>query len=151
MSRLLIVHHSPTTGLRALLDQVTAGAAADGIEGVELVVAAALETPPADVSAADGYLLGTPANLGYMSGALKHFFDVIYNDSLELTANRPFGAWIHGESDTSGAALAIEKITTGLRWRRTQPTLELIGPIDDAMREHAWELGAAVAAGLMTT
>lgn len=149
VSRLLIVHHSPTPGLRSLLNQVVSGAGADGIVGVEIEVVEALAATSADVAAADGYLLGTPANLGYISGALKHFFDVVYNDSLAVTANRPFGAWIHGESDTSGAAHAIEKITTGLAWRRAQPTLELIGPVDEAMCARTWELGAAVAAGLM--
>lgn len=149
MQRLLVVHHSPSDGLRSLLDAVTQGTQAEGIEGVEVVSVEALQATPAEVAAADGFLLGTPANLGYISGALKHFFDVVYNPSLGVTKGRPFGAWIHGESDTTGAALAIEKITTGLEWRLVQPIVQLVGPVDDAMRDRAWELGAAVAAGLM--
>lgn len=149
MQRLLVVHHSPSDGLRGLLDAVVQGTQAEGIEGVEVVAVEALQATPADVAAADGFLLGTPANLGYISGALKHFFDVVYNPSLGVTKGRPFGAWIHGESDTTGAALAIEKITTGLEWRLAQPIVQLVGPVDDAMRDRAWELGAAVAAGLM--
>jgi NAD(P)H-dependent FMN reductase len=149
VARLLVVHHSPSDGLRSLRDAVLSGAAADGITGVEIESVEALHATADDVAAADGYLLGTPANLGYISGALKHFFDLIYNPSLGVTRGRPFGAWIHGESDTTGAALAIEKITTGLEWKPARPVLELIGPVDDGMRALGWELGAVVAAGLM--
>jgi NAD(P)H-dependent FMN reductase len=149
VARLLVVHHSPSDGLRALRDAALSGAAADGITGVEVESVEALHATADEVAAADGYLLGTPANLGYISGALKHFFDTVYNPSLGVTRGRPFGAWIHGESDTTGAALAITKITTGLEWRAVQPLLELIGPVDDQMTSSAWELGAAIAAGLM--
>jgi len=150
VARLLIVHHSPTPTLRALCDAVLAGATADGIVGVDVVLRPALEAQTADVLASDGYLLGTPANLGYMSGALKHFFDTTYNDALDLTAGRPFGLWVHGESDTTGAIAGIERITTGLRWRPAQAPLSLIGPPSADDLEAAWELGAAVAAWLMT-
>lgn len=153
MARLLVVHHSPSDGLRALLDAVLEGTAADGIVGVEVEVVGALEAAERPdirevVATSGGYLLGTPANLGYLSGALKHFFDVVYKPSVGPTRGRPFGAWIHGESDTTGAALALEKITTGLEWRAAQPVLQLVGRVDAPMRERAWELGAAVAAGL---
>jgi len=149
MPRLLIVHHSPTPTLRAICDAVLAGTRADGIVGVEVVARAALEAGTADVLAADGYLLGTPANLGYMSGALKHFFDTTYNDSLDMTAGRPFGLWVHGESDTTGAIAGVEKIVTGLRWRAAQAPLSLIGPPAGPELDAAWELGASVAASLM--
>lgn len=79
MARLLIVHHSPTPGVERLSDAVVAGARDDAIEGVEVTVRTALEAASAegaeDVLAADGYVLVTPANFGYMSGALKHFWD----------------------------------------------------------------------------
>lgn len=72
MPTLLIVHHSPTPTVRSLTDAVVAGANDDEIEGVEVIVREALTATAADVLAADGYLLGTTANFGYMSGALKH-------------------------------------------------------------------------------
>ena len=66
------MHHSPTAGVRSLTDAVLAGTADEAIEGVEVVVRPALEANADDVLGADGYLLGTTANFGYMSGALKH-------------------------------------------------------------------------------
>ena len=59
------------------------------IEGVEVLTRAALVATATDVISADGYLLATPANLGYMSGALKHFFDTIYYPCLRETTGRP--------------------------------------------------------------
>jgi len=87
----------------SLTDAVLTGARHPDIDGVEVIVLPALEAGVEDVLQADGYLLGTPANLGYMSGALKHFFDTIYNDCLDTTAGRPFGFWLHGGTDTTGA------------------------------------------------
>src|SRR3954454_11613174 len=80
MPRLLIVHHSPTRSLQALTDAVVSGAHDDAIDGVEVGVLEALAFARGgagheDLLAADGYVLGTTANFGYMSGALKHVFD----------------------------------------------------------------------------
>ncbi len=86
--------------MQAMFEAVLDGARTDEIEGVEVVIAPALTAGAADVLAADGYLLGTPANIGYMSGALKHFFDGIYYPCLEATRRRPYGLYVHGASDT---------------------------------------------------
>jgi multimeric flavodoxin WrbA len=146
--RLLVVHHTPSPATHTLLEAVLDGTRAEGIEGVEVVVRPALTTSEVDALEADGYLLGTPANLGYVSGALKHFFDRIYYPCLDATVGRPFGAWVHGNDDVTGAVHAIERITTGLRWRPAQAPVEVTGPPDGAARDACWELGAAVAAGL---
>ena len=149
MSRtLLIVHHTPSPAVHALFEAVVAGAKDDRIEGVEVVTRPALAATAIDVVNADGYLLGTPANLGYMSGALKHFFDQIYYPCLDATRGRPYAVYVHGDNDTAGALLAIEKITTGLRWPLVQPPLAVLGKPTAADLEAAWELGAAVAASL---
>jgi flavorubredoxin len=148
VARLLIVHHTPSPSTHTLLDAVRAGATDPQITGVEVVVRAALEATAVDVLEADGYLLGTPANLGYMSGALKHFFDQIYYLCLESTIGRPFGVWVHGNNDTDGALLAIEKITTGLRWRMTQKPVSVMGEPTPADVDACWELGAALGATL---
>lgn len=73
MPRLLVVHHSPTPNLRAILDAVVAGARHEDIEDVDVVLREALSTTVDDVLAADGYVIGTSANIGYISGAVKHF------------------------------------------------------------------------------
>ena len=127
---------------------VQAGATDPQIEGVEVLAIAALQATAHDVLAADGYLLGTPANLGYMSGALKHFFDQIYYPCLESTVARPYGVYVHGNNDTTGAQRGIEVVTTGLQWRLAQAPVSVIGEPSRADLDACWELGAAVAAGL---
>ena len=149
MARLLIVHHTPSPALHTLFEAAHTGATDPQITGVEVVARPALVAGPIDVLEADGYLLGTPANLGYMSGALKHFFDTIYYPCLDATAGRPFGVYVHGNDDTAGALRAIDKITTGLRWAAAQAPVSVVGAPAKEDRDACWELGAALAAGLM--
>ncbi|MFD6555343.1 flavodoxin family protein [Streptomyces sp. NPDC058398] len=149
MPTLLIVHHTPSPNCQALFEAVLSGATAPEIEGVRVVRRAALEATASDVLAADGYLLGTPANLGYMSGALKHFFDQVYYPCLDTTAARPFGYYVHGGNDVTGAVRGIESVTTGLGWRRAAEAVKVTGEPGKADIEACWELGATIAAQLM--
>src|SRR5580658_3138113 len=105
MPTLLVVHHTPSPALQAMFEAAVSGARTDE---VEVVIRPALTAAAVDVLGADGYLLGTPANIGYMSGALKHFFDGIYYPCLEATRRRPYGLYVHGASDTGGAVRAVE-------------------------------------------
>ena len=157
MARLLIVHHSPTPTVRSLSDAVVAGAHDDAIEGVEVVVRPALEARAADVLAADGYLLGTTANFGYMSGALKHFFDTIFleaggalsdDGSAGSTAGgkKPYGLWVHGRYDTTGAVRSVQSIVGALPWRQAAEVLEVLGDVGDDELASAYELGGTLAA-----
>ena len=157
MARLLVVHHAPTPTVRSLADAVVAGARDDEIRGVEVVVREALAASAADVLEADGYLLGTPANFGYMSGALKHFFDTIFLEaggalSDDGTAGpgaggrRPFGLWVHGRYDTTGAVRSVQSIVQALPWTQAASVLEVLGEVDDASRAAAYELGGTLAA-----
>ncbi|WP_405763219.1 flavodoxin family protein [Streptomyces sp. NBC_01420] len=148
MPTLLIVHHTPSPNCQALFEAVVAGATTDEIEGVRVVRRAALAATASDVLAADGLLLGTPANLGYMSGALKHFFDQIYYPCLDTTQGRSFGYYVHGGNDVTGAVRGIETITTGLGWRRAAEAVKVTGEPSRADTEACWELGAVLAAGL---
>lgn len=151
MPTLLIVHHTPSPGLHALYDAVLRGATDDAIEGVEVVSRPALAASASDVLAADAYVLGTPANIGYMSGALKHFFDQIYYPCLEATIRRPYGLYVHGNEDTTGAVRAVESIAGGLQWNAAAAPVTVLGEPSPADLEACWELGASIAAGLMTT
>jgi multimeric flavodoxin WrbA len=146
---LLVVHHTPSPSTRELLEAVLAGTRDPDIEGVDVEVRPALAATVPDMLGADGYLFGTTANFGYMSGALKHFFDTVYYPSLDHVAGRPYGLWVHGNNDTAGAAAAVEKLATGLALTKAADVLEVIGPLDAAVRERAYELGGTLAATLM--
>ena len=148
MSRLLVVHHTPSPALQEMFEAAVSGARTDEIEDVEVVIRPALTAAAVDVLEADGFLLGTPANIGYMSGALKHFFDVIYYPCLEATKRRPYGLYVHGGMDTTGAVRAVESISTGRGWRAVRPPVTVTGPPGKADREACWELGALLAAAV---
>src|SRR5437763_16635627 len=127
VATLLVVHHTPSPAMQELLESALDGARDEAITGVDVVVRPALTAGVVDALEADGYLLATPANIGYISGALKHFFDTIYYPCLEATRGRAFGGWVHGSLDASGAVRAIESITTGLQWRPVAPVLTIPG------------------------
>jgi multimeric flavodoxin WrbA len=148
MPTLLFVHHTTSPSLHAMFEAAHSGATDPQIEDVDVVVRPALGATVVDVLAADGYLLGTPANLGYMSGALKHFFDLVYYPCLDATIGRPFALYVHGNSDTTGAVRAVDVITTGLQWKYAQAPVEVVGDPDRNALAACRELGAALAASL---
>jgi multimeric flavodoxin WrbA len=149
VARLLIVHHTPSPNVQAMFEAVVAGATTDEIEGVEVVRRPALAATVPDALDADGYILGTPANLGMMSGALKVFFDLAYYPCLDATRGRPFGLYVHGNNDTTGAIRGIESVTTGLGWAKATDTVTVTGEPGKDDLQRCWELGATVAATLM--
>ncbi|MCT2586165.1 flavodoxin family protein [Actinophytocola gossypii] len=150
MPTLLIVHHTPSPNTQAMFEAVVAGATTDEIDGVDVVRRPALSASVSDALAADAYVLGTPANLGMMSGALKVFFDLAYYPCLDATRGRPFGLYVHGNNDTTGAIRGIESITTGLGWRKATEHVTATGEPSTQDLQACWELGATVAAGLVS-
>lgn len=163
-ARLLVVHHSPTRSMQRLTDAVLAGATDDAVAEVEVTARAALEATAEDVLAADGYLLGTPANFGYMSGALKHFFDSTFlavGGSLSddgsagegaedaATTGRPYGLYLHGRYDLTGAVRSVQSIVGALGWRQSAALLEVVGEVTETHLEAAYDLGGTLAALLL--
>jgi len=148
VKRLLIVAHAPSPNTEALRDACARGARHPEIGGVEVVVKAPLSAGPEDVLAAQAVILGTTENLGYMSGALKDFFDRSYYACIEKTDALPFACYIRAGQDGTGTRRAIESITTGLRWKAVQEPLVLRGAWQDGFVAQVEELGMAVAAGL---
>lgn len=144
--RLLIVAHAPSANTVALRDAVRRGAR--GEAGIDVQVVAPLQAGPGDVLAAQAVILGTTENLGYMSGALKDFFDRSYNPLLDRTQGLPCALYIRAGSDGTGTRRGVETILTGLRWRLVQEPLLCKGAWQPTFVAQCEELGAAMAAGL---
>jgi NAD(P)H-dependent FMN reductase len=149
MPRLLVIHHTPSPPVRALLEAALAGTREPELAAVDVVTRPALTVSAVDVLQADGYLLGTPANFGYMSGALKHAFDTFYYPVLGETLGRPFGFWVHGNDDTAGAIRAITALTGGLGWAPVAKGLSILGAPDKAALTAVQELASTVAVTLL--
>jgi multimeric flavodoxin WrbA len=148
LPNLLVVSHSRSGGTQALTDAVVAGAMSDDVEGVDVRSLRAFDATADDVRAADAIALGTPENFGYMSGALKDFFERIYYVLLDETRGRPYALYVKASTDGDGAVRSVERITTGLKWRAVLPPLVVVGDLHDTHLEAAHELGLTLAAGL---
>jgi len=146
--RLLVVAHAPSANTRTLLDAVLTGAGSPEFSGIDVVHIPPLEAKPDDVLAAHALILGTTENLGYMSGALKDFFDRSYYPCLEETQGLPYALYIRAGNDGTGTRRAVESITTGLRWRLVQEPLTLRGKFQEGFIDQCKELGMLMAAGI---
>lgn len=145
--QLLIISHAPSPNTVALRDALVAGAEESGDE-LQVRCLSPFDTQPDDVISADGYLLSTPENLGYMSGALKDFFDRCYYPVLEETQGRPYALQVRAGNDGRGTAEAVSRIVTGLRWKAVAEPLICRGDFQQSFVDECHELGQAMAAGL---
>ncbi len=147
--RLLVVHHTVSPSTHAMLRACLDGARDPLIKGVEVIDCAALVASAADALRADGYILLGPVNLGYLAGAIKHFFDQAYYPCLESTVGRPYAAVLHADGDATGALGAMASITRGLRWREAAKPVIVKGTPSVDNLAAIRELAAALAAGLV--
>lgn len=146
--RLLVVAHAPSDNTRRLLDAVEDGIRSVEPETVAWAVMRPFDAGPEDVRAANAIILGTTENLGFMSGALKDFFDRVYYPCLEHTQGMPYALYIRAGHDGTGTRRGVETIVTGLRWRAVREPVVCRGAWQEAFVEQCRELGAAMAAGL---
>lgn len=147
--RLLIVGHVPSPNTRALRDAVEKGARSDDIDGVAVTALSPFDAGADEVLAADAVILGTTENLGYMSGALKDFFDRTYYGVLEEKQGMPYALYVRAGLDGTGTIRAVDSIVTqGLRWKPICDPVWLKGDWRDDFLTDAEELGMTMAAGL---
>ncbi len=146
--RLPIVAHVPSPNTLRLREAAVRGARSPDIEGVEVMAASPFDLGLEYVLAANAVLLGTTENLGYMSGALKDFFDRIYYPCLEQTQGLAYALYIRAGHDGTGTRRGVETIVTGLRWRAVQDPLILRGDFQEDFVGQVEELGMLMAAGL---
>ena len=144
--RLLIVFHSQTGNTARLAEAVLRGARR--VEETDTELKRAFDTGTEDLLASDGVLLGTPENFGYMSGALKDFFDRTYYACEGKLVGMPYAVFISAGNDGSGAVREIGRIANGYRWKSVAEALIVRNPIKDENLLAAEELGEAMAAGL---
>lgn len=145
---LLIVAHIPSANTARLRNAVADGASLPEVENVVVRALSPFDAGPDDVMAADGIILGTTENLGYMSGAMKDFFDRSYYPLLEKKQGLPFALYVRAGHDGTGTCRAVDTITTGLRWQAVQEHLVCRGDWDEEFIERCRDLGTLMAAGL---
>ena len=101
-----------------------------------------------DVIQADAIILGSSENFGYMSGAMKVFFENVYYDVIEEKRGMPFGIIIKADTSGIGAYNGIVKITDALGWKEAIEPLMVVGCLTDFHLEQARLFGSTLAAGL---
>lgn len=144
--RLLVVYHSQSGDTARLAEAVLAGA--QRVPEVDTVMKRAFDAGVADLEQCHGLILGTPENLGYMSGALKDFFDRTYYPLEGRMAGTPYAVFVSAGNDGTGAAREIGRIANGYRWKAVAEALIVRQEITAADLQRCQDLGEALASGL---
>ncbi len=145
---LLIVYHSQSGTTSQMADAVIRGARSPDIDNVEVRTRAALEATAGDLLWCDAFILGTPENFGYMSGAMKYFLDRSYYDCVDRVDGRPYALFVRAGNDGTGAIASLRRILKGLAVREVQDPVLIAGEFDAARLGECEELGMTMAAGL---
>ena len=148
MKNFLIVYHSQSGNTQRMAQAVQNGAKNKDIEGVKVRMLNALDAGPSDLLWANGLILGTPENFGYMSGALKDFFDRTFYAVEGKIAPLPYSVFISAGNDGSGAMRSIERIANGYPFISVQPAFICKGAPSYSDLQHCSEMGQALASGL---
>jgi len=146
MKTLLIVYHTGGVKTARMAEAVERGAKSE--PGVRVVLKRCAQAGPADLLAADGLILGTPENFGYMSGMMKDFLERVFYACEGKVSGRPYALFVGAGQDGSGAVSSVERIVLGLRLNRVHAPVVAVKDLQESHLRQCEELGAAFAAGL---
>jgi flavorubredoxin len=148
VKKLLLIWGGHAGGRTEALRAAVVAGIGDAGDEIELRQRAALDASIEDLLWCEGLLMGTPEHFGYMSGALKDFFDRTFYPAEGRTEGLPVGLFVSAGNDGRGTVAAVERIATGYRWNFIAPPLIVVGAPDADALARARELGATMAAGL---
>ena len=146
MKTLLIVYHTGGVKTATMAAAVERGARGEG--GVNVVVKRCADAGAEDLLAADGLILGTPENFGYMSGMMKDFLERVFYACEGKVNGRPWALFVGAGQDGSGAVNSVERIVLGLRLKKVHEPIIGLKELTPEVLSGCEELGAALAAGL---
>jgi multimeric flavodoxin WrbA len=145
MSRILVVYHSQTGNTERMAIAVAEGV--HSIEGSECILKRAFEAGVQDLVECDGLAVGTPENFGYMSGAVKDFFDRTFYPPHEKYFRKPYVVFISAGNDGTGALNSIERIALGYKFKKVYDPVISKGKLTGETLEKCRELGQILASG----
>lgn len=153
MKTLLIVYHTGGVKTAQMAEAVERGAREEardalGEAGVNVVVKRCADAGPDDMLAADGLILGTPENFGYMSGMMKDFLERVFYACEGKVNGRPYALFVGAGQDGTGAVTSVERIVLGLRLNKVHEPVIGLKELTPEILKNCEELGAAFAAGL---
>lgn len=146
--QLLIIYHTQSGTTSRMAEAVLQGAQDPAIGNVDTRLLDALDATAKDLLAADGVIFGTPENFGYMSGALKYFFDRVYYECLDRVAGKPYALFVRAGNDGRGAIDSVTRIISGLKLKAVCEPVLIAGEFDETRLADCREMGQLLAAGL---
>ena len=145
--KLLLIYHSQKGHNLKLAEACLTGIQKE--EGLEIRFQKASDTVLEDVLWADGIILVTAEYFGYMSGAMKDFFDRTYYPARDRNINIPYALLVCSETDGTGCVRSIESLAPSYTLRRALEPLLIKEHVLEAGLSLAEEQGQTFAAGLV--
>ena len=145
---LLIIAHTPSPNTQLLAQFALQGASHPDAGDVTVRLLSPFDVAADHLLNADGIIIGTTENIGYMAGATKDMFDRCYNDWLDNTEGKALAIFIRAGLDGTATRRALESIAGAQKWRLVSPILILHGNWSDTYPRQVEELAMGMAAGL---
>ena len=147
MKRLSMVHHSIGGKTKEMANSLTDMLSKED-QLIEFRSFSAFEAKASDILQSDGIIFGTPVNFGYMSGALKDFFDRNYYELEGKVEAVPYAIFVSASTDGAGAVESIRRICRGLNLKEVQEPLVLTKKLSQSDQHRLREFGMTMAVGI---
>ena len=147
VKHLLIVYHSKDGSTGKMAAAVWQGTQHEDVD-IEVRMRQAREADIDDLLWADGLVLGTPENFGYMSGMMKDFLERTFYPAEGKVEGLPFGIFISASNDGTGALSSLRRICSGYPFKEVQEPIISRGELLAEILAQCEEFGLLMAAGI---